>query len=145
MCSPTFPAFLGYFLPCLLIRGPTVLVLTAAHGPERRRTLPPSPASLALGLAFVTSGLPRPGEGTPPTYKVSFLPSQKVRDLSKRWGLFINKVSKGIDSRTSGSRPLLFLPSLESTWCLVQVRELPLSSCLQRRPKFICLRVFWGH
>lgn len=65
-----------------------VLVLTAAHGPERRRTLPPSPASIALGLAFVTSGLPQPGEGTPPTYKVSFLPSQKVKDLSMCWAVY---------------------------------------------------------
>lgn len=56
--------------------------------------------------------------------------------------LFIYKVSTGV-SGAGGPKPLLLSPSgPEGPLDLLQIWELPLGSCLQGGPKFICLRVF---
>lgn len=55
--------------------------------------------------------------------------------------LFIYKVSTGV-SGTGGPRPLLSPSGPEGPLYMLQIWELPLGSCLQGGPKFICLRVF---
>lgn len=146
--GPTFPLdFLQFGLLGLLIAGVAVLVLAATHGPRG----PPHSAP-ALGAthssppgshpAFVTSDiLPSQLRKQPPFFHFSHHKRLKVMVGVV---LFIYKVSTG-SSGAGGARPLLSPSGWQRPWGQLEIRKLPLGSCLQRGPKFICLCVFWGH